>query len=106
MDSFNDNVLSNPSVWHAITNLVGCMGYVNHYYYLLYDCIYVQDYIENFFLNFFQGEFKHDPKLGTCSITIDRWGRSSKTALFITGFIIPCIVIVCCYTGIFWVIRK
>ncbi|VVC28357.1 G protein-coupled receptor, rhodopsin-like,GPCR, rhodopsin-like, 7TM [Cinara cedri] len=52
------------------------------------------------------GEFKHDPKLGTCSITVDKWGRSSKTALFITGFIIPCIVIVCCYTGIFWVIRK
>ncbi|XP_025410043.1 G-protein coupled receptor moody-like isoform X2 [Sipha flava] len=52
------------------------------------------------------GEYKHDPKLGTCSITVDRWGRSSKTALFIIGFIIPCIVIVCCYTGIFWVIRK
>jgi len=60
----------------------------------------------NLFLLFIQGEFKHDPKLGTCSITVDKWGRSSKTALFITGFIIPCIVIVCCYTGIFWVIRK
>ncbi|XP_050442725.1 G-protein coupled receptor moody-like isoform X2 [Adelges cooleyi] len=52
------------------------------------------------------GEFKHDPKLGTCSITTDKWGRSSKTALFITGFVIPCIIIVCCYTGIFWVIHK
>lgn len=53
-----------------------------------------------------QGEFKRDPKLGSCSITVDKRGRSSKTALFITGFVIPCIVIVSCYTGIFCAIRK
>ncbi|XP_022175886.1 G-protein coupled receptor moody isoform X1 [Myzus persicae] len=52
------------------------------------------------------GKFENDPKLGSCSIVSDESGRSSKFALFITGFIIPCIVIVCCYTSIFWVVHK
>ncbi|CAG7732371.1 unnamed protein product [Allacma fusca] len=32
--------------------------------------------------------------------------RSSKTALFITAFLIPCAIIVFCYTKIFWTVRK
>lgn len=52
------------------------------------------------------GKFEYDPKLGTCSIVSDEFGQSSKSALLVTGFIIPCIVIVCCYTGIFLVVRN
>ncbi|XP_044009249.1 G-protein coupled receptor moody-like isoform X2 [Aphidius gifuensis] len=52
------------------------------------------------------GKFDYDEKLGTCSIIKDENGRSSKTFLFITAFIIPCIVIVCCYTKIFWVVHS
>ncbi|XP_063228650.1 G-protein coupled receptor moody-like isoform X2 [Bacillus rossius redtenbacheri] len=52
------------------------------------------------------GAFDYDPNLGSCSIVPDEHGHSAKTALFIIGFVIPCILIVCCYTRIFWVVHK
>lgn len=52
------------------------------------------------------GTFGYDPKLGTCSIMTDSQGRSSKTALFITAFVIPCIIIIACYAKIFWVVHR
>ncbi|KAK6645391.1 hypothetical protein RUM43_001668 [Polyplax serrata] len=52
------------------------------------------------------GKFGQDLKLGTCSIVPDESGRSAKTALFIIAFLIPCIVICCCYARIFWVVRR
>lgn len=52
------------------------------------------------------GQFGYDPKLETCSILPDENGRSSKTALFVIAFFIPCLVIVVCYARIFWVVHK
>lgn len=52
------------------------------------------------------GIFDYDPKLGTCSILEDDHGYSSKTTLFVTAFVIPCIIIIACYTKIFWVVHK
>ncbi|XP_046802141.1 G-protein coupled receptor moody isoform X1 [Lucilia cuprina] len=52
------------------------------------------------------GTFGYDKKLGTCSILEDDHGHSSKTTLFVTAFVIPCIIIIACYTKIFWVVHK
>lgn len=52
------------------------------------------------------GKFAYDKRLGTCTIIEDDAGRSSKTALFITGFVIPCLIIVLCYARIFWVVHS
>ncbi|XP_076255565.1 G-protein coupled receptor moody-like isoform X4 [Rhynchophorus ferrugineus] len=52
------------------------------------------------------GEYGMDERLGTCSIKKDKNGNSSKTALFIIGFALPSVVIVICYSSIFWVVRK
>ncbi|XP_055706116.1 G-protein coupled receptor moody isoform X2 [Phlebotomus papatasi] len=52
------------------------------------------------------GAFGYDSKLGTCSILKDEYGRSSKTPLFVIAFVIPCLLIVLCYTRIFWVVHK
>lgn len=52
------------------------------------------------------GVFGFDEKLGTCSIKKDEHGHSSKTALFIIGFVLPCIIIIVCYSKIYWVVRK
>ncbi|EFA02848.1 G-protein coupled receptor moody isoform X1 [Tribolium castaneum] len=52
------------------------------------------------------GLYGFDKRLGTCSINKDANGRSSKTALFVIGFALPCAVIVVCYANIFWVVRK
>ncbi|XP_012225432.1 G-protein coupled receptor moody isoform X2 [Linepithema humile] len=52
------------------------------------------------------GKFDFDPNLETCSIVKDRYGYTSKTFLFIMGFLIPCMVIVGCYAKIFWVVHK
>lgn len=38
------------------------------------------------------GVFGFDKKLGTCSINPDRNGRTSKTAMFLIGFVLPCVV--------------
>lgn len=54
----------------------------------------------------FSGAFGYDSNLGTCSILKDANGRSSKTALFVIAFIIPCIIIIGCYAKIFWVVHK
>lgn len=51
------------------------------------------------------GVFGYDPKLGTCSIMNDENGKSSKTSLFMIAFVIPCIIIIGCYTKIFWVVH-
>ncbi|KAL7038303.1 hypothetical protein ACKWTF_009543 [Chironomus riparius] len=52
------------------------------------------------------GIFGYDDKLETCSILPDSQGRSSKTALFIIAFIIPCVIIIACYARIFWVVHE
>ncbi|XP_050509209.1 G-protein coupled receptor moody-like isoform X1 [Diabrotica virgifera virgifera] len=52
------------------------------------------------------GTYGMDTKLGTCSINPDEHGNSSKTALFVIGFALPCVVIVICYANIYWVVRK
>ncbi|KAJ8922691.1 hypothetical protein NQ315_007724 [Exocentrus adspersus] len=52
------------------------------------------------------GVYGMDERLGTCSIKKDEHGRSSKTALFIIGFALPCVIIVICYAKIYWVVRK
>ncbi|KAL7745616.1 hypothetical protein ACLKA6_009838 [Drosophila palustris] len=52
------------------------------------------------------GRFGYDARLQTCSIMSDEHGHSSKTTLFITAFVIPCLVIIACYAKIFWVVHK
>ncbi|KAJ1522604.1 hypothetical protein ONE63_001784 [Megalurothrips usitatus] len=52
------------------------------------------------------GVFGFDRQLGTCSIRPDASGRSSKTALFVTAFVVPCIIIIACYARIFWVVHQ
>ncbi|XP_061497903.1 G-protein coupled receptor moody isoform X1 [Anopheles gambiae] len=52
------------------------------------------------------GKFGYNHQLGTCSILPDDEGRSSKTAMFIIAFIIPCMIIVICYSRIFCVVHK
>ncbi|XP_073980422.1 G-protein coupled receptor moody isoform X2 [Rhodnius prolixus] len=52
------------------------------------------------------GKYSYDHNLRTCSITKDMWGRSSKTSLFMIGFVIPCLIIVGCYARIFWVVHS
>ncbi|XP_016995701.2 G-protein coupled receptor moody [Drosophila takahashii] len=52
------------------------------------------------------GRFGYDARLQTCSIMEDSHGHSSKTTLFITAFVIPCLVIIACYAKIFWVVHK
>ncbi|XP_076247093.1 G-protein coupled receptor moody isoform X2 [Calliopsis andreniformis] len=52
------------------------------------------------------GKFDYDPNLETCSIVKDSRGHTSKTFLFVIGFVIPCLVIVGCYTKIFWVVHS
>jgi hypothetical protein len=52
------------------------------------------------------GKFGYDEKLETCSIINDDNGRSSKTALFIIAFLIPCLIIIVCYFRIFLVVHK
>lgn len=52
------------------------------------------------------GRFGYDTRLQTCSIMSDAHGHSSKTTLFITAFVIPCLVIIACYAKIFWVVHK
>lgn len=62
-------------------------------------------YVINFFF-IILGAFGYDSNLGTCSILKDKNGRSSKTALFVTAFVIPCLIIIGCYARIFWVVHK
>ncbi|KAH8419836.1 hypothetical protein KR009_003104, partial [Drosophila setifemur] len=52
------------------------------------------------------GRFGYDFRLQTCSIMSDKHGHSSKTTLFITAFVIPCLVIIACYAKIFWVVHE
>ncbi|XP_076306280.1 G-protein coupled receptor moody-like [Tachypleus tridentatus] len=50
------------------------------------------------------GRFGYDKKILNCSIlTVN--GKSSKTFLFIFGFLIPCVTIIVCYARIFWVLK-
>lgn len=51
------------------------------------------------------GQIGYDPQIRTCTILRDENGRSPKTALFVVGFAIPCIVIVACYARIYWCVR-
>ena len=49
------------------------------------------------------GRFGYHPLLMTCTVVRVN-GLSAKKALFLIGFLIPCIAIVICYIGIFLVI--
>lgn len=51
------------------------------------------------------GVYGMDERLGTCSINPDKNGNSSKTALFVIGFALPCIIIIVCYAKIYCVVR-
>ncbi|CAG0915872.1 unnamed protein product [Notodromas monacha] len=53
----------------------------------------------------FESRFGYDPTLRTCTIVAVN-GRTSKEALFVVGFLVPCVVIVYCYTRIFWLVRR
>lgn len=51
------------------------------------------------------GKFAVDPRLQTCTIVrVNK--KSSKQALFVIGFIIPCIAIIVCYSRIFCVLKQ
>ncbi|CAG9762978.1 unnamed protein product [Ceutorhynchus assimilis] len=52
------------------------------------------------------GVYGMDERLGTCSIKRDEYGNSSKTALFVIGFALPSVIIVACYSNIFWVVKR
>ncbi|XP_054263409.1 G-protein coupled receptor moody isoform X2 [Macrosteles quadrilineatus] len=52
------------------------------------------------------GKYAYDDKIKSCTIVQDENGRSSKTALFIIAFVIPCLIIICCYARIFWVVHS
>uniref|UniRef100_A0A061QFZ2 Putative moody-like protein n=1 Tax=Cupiennius salei TaxID=6928 RepID=A0A061QFZ2_CUPSA len=51
------------------------------------------------------GRFGYDPAILNCSI-LEINGQSSKTFLFVFGFVVPCLAIAICYARIFWVVRK
>ncbi|XP_076314324.1 G-protein coupled receptor moody-like [Tachypleus tridentatus] len=51
------------------------------------------------------GRFGYDQKILNCSI-LKVNGRSSKTFLFIFGFLLPCVTIIICYARIFWVLKR
>lgn len=51
------------------------------------------------------GRFGFDPRLQTCSI-LDEENKSPKQVLFGLGFCVPCIIIIICYSLIFYVIHK
>lgn len=51
------------------------------------------------------GRFGFDPRLQTCSI-IDDENKSPKQVLFGLGFCVPAIIIIICYSLIFYVIHK
>lgn len=52
------------------------------------------------------GKYQYHSTLGTCSISEDERGHSSKVVLFAMGFVVPCVIIICCYTRIFWVVHS
>ncbi|XP_021951462.1 G-protein coupled receptor moody [Folsomia candida] len=52
------------------------------------------------------GKFGYDKRLKTCTIIEGDNKISSKTALFLTAFVIPCTIIVFCYARIFWTVHK
>lgn len=57
-------------------------------------------------LIYITGSFGYEKSLGTCSIIRDASGHSSKTLLFVIAFVIPCVIIIGCYTKIFWVVHE
>nr|XP_018899885.1 PREDICTED: uncharacterized protein LOC109032282 [Bemisia tabaci] len=52
------------------------------------------------------GTYAYDSRLQSCTIMPDANGRSAKSALFFVGFVIPCLVIIFCYTRIYMVVRR
>ncbi|XP_050677485.1 G-protein coupled receptor moody-like [Leptidea sinapis] len=52
------------------------------------------------------GRFGLDVDIGSCSIILDKNGRSPKKILFMTAFLLPSISILVCYTRIFFIVRK
>lgn len=51
------------------------------------------------------GRFGYDPAILNCSI-LETDGHSSKSFLFVFGFVVPCLAIAICYARIFWVVRQ
>ncbi|CAM1323801.1 Uncharacterised protein g8501 [Pycnogonum litorale] len=51
------------------------------------------------------GRFGYDESIANCSI-IPVNGKSSKKFLYVVAFVLPCIVIIVSYAGIFWQFKK
>ena len=47
-----------------------------------------------------------DPETFSCTVLKDAGGNSPKKLIFVMGFIIPCVVIILCYSVIFYTVRK
>jgi len=47
-----------------------------------------------------------DPPTFSCTVLRDSAGRSPKKLLFLFGFMLPCVVIVVCYSAIFYRVRQ
>ncbi|XP_046664435.1 G-protein coupled receptor moody isoform X3 [Homalodisca vitripennis] len=52
------------------------------------------------------GQYAYEDKIKSCTIVPDEYGRTSKNVLFIIAFVIPCLIIICCYARIFWVVHS
>ena len=59
-------------------------------------------------LTFFKlwGQFGYDSLIGSCTIKPDQYGRSPKKFLFLASFILPCVIIVYCYSRIYMIVRQ
>lgn len=110
LDRCNDSILLVVCLRNAVANILQSLGLV----YLtttmstcraLGVCLHITIHTNNIFV-LVAGAFGYDKNLGTCSILKDSNGRSSKTALFVIAFVIPCIIIIGCYARIFWVVHE
>lgn len=81
-----------------------CQHYFKFGVSMFFNSVFVVNLNKQMFV--FIGKFDMDDKLGTCSIVDDKYGRSSKTSLFVIAFVIPCLIIIGCYTRIFWVVHE
>lgn len=100
MISQNEKLIFTASYINIFKKLDVCI-YIYNIYFLYFAII-----CFSLFICTLSGKFDYDPNLETCSIVKDRHGHTSKTFLFVMGFLIPCVVIVGCYAKIFWVVHK
>merc|ERR1719232_1154649 len=52
------------------------------------------------------GQFGLDLTIGSCTIILDKNGRSSKEFLFVFAFLSPCLAIIVCYARIFFIAHQ